>query len=132
MSVKTVVYAMFAQGGFTHQQIADAVREQVPTAQTTARSVASMYVDYKRAGNEVPTTSKPQGRVKELVYAMLAQGGMTHQAIAERVREQVPGAQTTYKSVASMAVDWRRGGGTKVQPMSMADEAYEAYYADGE
>lgn len=114
-TVKTVVYGAFAQGGMTHQAIADLVREQIPHAQTTARSVASMYVDYKRAGGKVEN-AKPAGRVKELVYAMLAEGGMTHNEIALRVREQVPTAQTTHKSVASMAVDWRRSGGQKAEP----------------
>ena len=116
MSVKTIVYACFAQGGMTHQAIADKVRAEMPEAQTTARSVASMYVDYKRAGGKVSEASKPTGRVKELVYAMLAEGGLTHNEIASRVREQVPGAQTSHKSVASMAVDWRRSGGQKAEP----------------
>lgn len=107
MSVKSHVYALFAQGGLSHQAIADSVREAFPNAQTTARSVASMKVDYRRAGGEA-SSSEPRGQVKELVYALFAQGGLTHKQVAAKVRETIPTAQTTDKSVASMMVDYKR------------------------
>jgi hypothetical protein len=114
ISVKTAVYAAFemkAHGAtLTHQQIADYVCEIIPTAHTSARSVASMYVDYKKGGG-VSATSEHRGEVKRIVERLLAQGGMKHDDVAAEVRRLVPGAQTTGRSVASMAVDWRRAGG---------------------
>jgi hypothetical protein len=106
-NVKSVVYSRLAKGGRTHQQIADLVRRVLPNSQTTARSVASMAVDFRHTGG-LTTNSEPRGQVKAIVYALLAEGKLTHKAIAERVREAIPTAQTTHKSVASMAVDFKR------------------------
>lgn len=105
--VKTLVYAMLAQGGHTHQAIADAVREAIPHAQTSARSVASMAVDYRRGGGEAKP-NEARGRVKAMVYALFEEGGPTHKQVAALVRAAYPEAQTTDKSVASMKVDWAR------------------------
>jgi uncharacterized protein (UPF0264 family) len=118
-TVKAVVYAAFASRKHrSHQRIADIARRVVKGSQTSARSVASMYVDYKRGGGEAPSGA-PKGQVKELVYALFAQGGLTAQQIADKVREAVPTSQTTHKSVASMKVDWKRSGGA-VAPMAEA------------
>ncbi len=115
VSVKSVVYGMFAQGGFSHQAIADKVRERIPHAQTSARSVASMAVDYRKAGGTT-TQSADRGRVKRIVYALLAKkdlslanrARLTHSRVAAIVRRIDPTCSTTDKSVASMAVDYRR------------------------
>lgn len=105
--VKALAYALFAQGGLTHQQVADKIREAIPHAQTTARSVASMAVDYRRGGGEAKP-NEARGRVKALVYALFEEGGYTHKEVAAKVRAAYPEAQTTDKSVASMKVDWAR------------------------
>lgn len=105
--VKSLAYALLAKGGMSHQAIADAIREAIPHAQTTARSVASMAVDYRRGGGEA-RPSEDRGRVKALVYALFEEGGHTAKEIAAKVRAAYPDAQTTDKSVASMKVDWRR------------------------
>jgi hypothetical protein len=110
-SVKAVVYACFAARRHRpHARIAKLVRRVIPTANTTDRSVASMFVDYRRGGGE-PSRGAPKGEVKALVYAMFEAGGMTAQAIADEIRLRCPYAQTTHKSVASMKVDWKRAGG---------------------
>lgn len=49
-----------------------------------------------------------RSKVYEVVYALLDEGGWTHQAIADEVKRRCPGAATTAKSVASHAVAWRR------------------------
>lgn len=107
VSVKSVVYGMLAEGGHSHQAIADKVRELIPHAQTSARSVASMAVDYRRAGGVTPQ-SADRGKVKRIVYALLAKKRFTHVRIAQVVRRIDPTCNTTHKSVASMAVDYRR------------------------
>jgi hypothetical protein len=106
--VKGHVYAMLAEGGRTHEEIANEVRARVKGANTSARSVASMAVDYRKAGGVTPGSGKSVGRVKELVYRLLAKDKFTHKRIADIVRRVEPTANTSHKSVASMAVDYRR------------------------
>lgn len=122
-TVKQVVHAAFAsRKRRTHQQIADVCLRLIPTARTSARSVASMYMDWKRLDPTKVTQARAGGRVKELVYAMFEQGGLTANEIALKVREAIPEAHTTHKSVASMKVDWKRAGGGQRQIVEMTAE----------
>jgi hypothetical protein len=56
MAVYRIVYELLEAGGMTHQQIADEVRRRIPTAQTSARSVASHAVAWRRARRGVRQT----------------------------------------------------------------------------
>jgi hypothetical protein len=54
--------------------------------------------------------------VSACVLALLEQGAEDYKSIANRVREYFPSAQTTHKSVASLARDFRKAG--KLAPSS--------------
>jgi len=112
-TVKALVYTAFdVRTPYSHKEIANLVRLILPTANTSDKSVASMKVDWKNQyGTNTSGAERPRGQVKALVYAMFEQGDMTAKAIAAAVLEQLPNAQTTDKSVASMKVDWKRAGG---------------------
>jgi len=131
-TTKQIVYAAFAgknQSGYGHKTIAWLACCFKPGAHTSDKSVASMYVDYKNGGYAQQSEGeRPRGQVQSLVYAMFEQGDMTAKAIAEEVRRQLPTAQTTDKSVASMKVDWKRKGGL-VMGKAPAVQATAAHFS---
>ena len=58
--ITAIVHEMLEQGGWTHQQIADEVRRRIPYAQTTAKSVASLAMHWRRERQQEPRASVPR------------------------------------------------------------------------
>ena len=53
---------------------------------------------------------KKGGPVAERIAQLLSDPSLSHEQVAERVREGIPGANTSARSVASIATSLRRDG----------------------
>jgi hypothetical protein len=63
MHVYKIVYGLLEKGGLTYQQIADEVRRQLPEAQTTAKSIASHAVAWRRQRSVSEANAWSQARL---------------------------------------------------------------------
>ena len=64
MPIWKTVHALLDEGGRTHQEVADEVRRLHPSASTTARSVASMAVAYRRKRGLASQSGSSERRVR--------------------------------------------------------------------
>ncbi|MDO5501104.1 MAG: hypothetical protein Q4F67_15630 [Propionibacteriaceae bacterium] len=73
--------------------------------------IASLPADPLDMGASVePSAPEPKPSVAATVAELLADAAMSYAAVAEEVRRRVPGAATSARSVASIALKLRKAG----------------------